>query len=106
MGIVLILILVVIALFLVGGFVIGFALDLLWLAIVGLVIGALARVVLPGVQETGIFGTILAGIGGSLLGGILGDILGVGWFLTFLIAVAIAAGLVALLSSTRRTATI
>jgi uncharacterized membrane protein YeaQ/YmgE (transglycosylase-associated protein family) len=106
MGIVLILLLAVIVLFLVGGFVIGFVLELLWLALAGLVIGALARLVLPGEQTTGVLGTILAGIGGSLLGGIFGDALDAGWFVTFLIAVAVAAGLIALLSSTRRTATI
>ena len=106
MGIVLILLLAVIVLFLVGGFVIGFALELLWLALVGLLIGALARLVLPGEQQTGLLGTILAGVGGSLLGGIIGDAIGVGWIVTFLIAIAVAAGLIALLSSTRRTATI
>ena len=105
MSIVLILLIAVIVLFVAGGFVIGFALDLLWLAIVGLVIGALARLVLPGIQNAGILVTILAGIGGSLLGGIIGDAIDAGWFVTFLLAVAIAAGIVALIGSSRRPST-
>lgn len=45
---------------------------LFWLALAGLLIGGLARLVLPGREAIGIFGTILAGIAGSFVGGILG----------------------------------
>jgi uncharacterized membrane protein YeaQ/YmgE (transglycosylase-associated protein family) len=42
------------------------------LAIFGLIIGGLARLVLPGPESIGVLGTILAGVGGSLLGGLVG----------------------------------
>lgn len=40
------------------------------LAITGLIIGGLARLVLPGREAIGMFGTILAGLAGSLVGAI------------------------------------
>ena len=48
---------------------------ILVLAVFGLVIGGLARLVLPGRESIGVVGTVLAGLGGSLLGGIIGRIL-------------------------------
>jgi uncharacterized membrane protein YeaQ/YmgE (transglycosylase-associated protein family) len=54
-----------------------------WLAIIigaliaGLVIGPLARLVMPGRQDIGILGTIVAGAIGALIGGIA-QLLGVG----------------------------
>jgi uncharacterized membrane protein YeaQ/YmgE (transglycosylase-associated protein family) len=41
------------------------------LAIEGLVVGALARLALPGPDPMGIFATILLGLGGSFLGGLI-----------------------------------
>ncbi len=41
----------------------------------GLVIGALARLALPGPDPMGILATIGLGLGGSLIGGILGEVL-------------------------------
>jgi uncharacterized membrane protein YeaQ/YmgE (transglycosylase-associated protein family) len=41
----------------------------------GLVIGALARLALPGPDPMGIIATIGLGLGGSLIGGILGEVL-------------------------------
>jgi uncharacterized membrane protein YeaQ/YmgE (transglycosylase-associated protein family) len=46
--------------------------------IVGLIVGALARFVLPGEQKMGWIMTILLGIGGSLLAGFIGQALG--WY--------------------------
>lgn len=46
--------------------------------IVGLVVGALARFVLPGEQKMGWIMTCLLGIGGSLLAGFVGQALG--WY--------------------------
>ena len=62
---------------------------LFWLALTGLLIGGLARLVLPGREAIGIFGTILAGIAGSFVGGIVGRWLfgGVGGWLGLLLAV-------------------
>lgn len=50
-------------------------LFLLWLAVIGLVVGAIARLLLPGRETIGVLGTILAGIGGSFLGGLVGWLL-------------------------------
>jgi uncharacterized membrane protein YeaQ/YmgE (transglycosylase-associated protein family) len=41
----------------------------LWLALTGLVIGLIARAILPGVESMGLIGTMIIGILGSLLGG-------------------------------------
>ena len=45
---------------------------------VGLIVGALARLLLPGKQAMGWIMTILLGIGGSLLAGYVGQALG--WY--------------------------
>ena len=64
--------------------------------VVGLVIGALARFVMPGEQKMGWIMTILLGIGGSLLAGFVGQALGwytvgepAGWIMSVLGAVAL-----------------
>ena len=44
---------------------------LIWLAIVGLVVGAVARALVPGPDAMGILGTICLGIAGSFVGGLL-----------------------------------
>ena len=76
----------------------------LWLllsaALVGAIIGGLARLVLPGRQQIGIFSTVVVGWIGSLVGSLLGrHVFHVGWLLTVLCEVAIAAVLVAIASS-------
>jgi uncharacterized membrane protein YeaQ/YmgE (transglycosylase-associated protein family) len=50
--------------------------HLLWMAIVGLVVGAIARFILPGEQKMGWILTGLLGIGGSLVAGYVGQALG------------------------------
>ena len=103
MGTALIILLIVIVLLLVGGAILGLALKLLWFVLVGLLIGAIARLFLPGRQEIGYLATTLAGIAGSLLGAIIADILDTGGVVQFLIAIACAAGVVAIVE--RRTST-
>jgi uncharacterized membrane protein YeaQ/YmgE (transglycosylase-associated protein family) len=49
----------------------GLLLYLIITAIMGLFIGALARLALPGPDPMSLFQTMLVGIGGSLLGGIV-----------------------------------
>ncbi len=63
---------------------------LLSLALTGLIIGGLARLVLPGREAIGIFGTILAGIAGSFVGGIVARLLfgTVSWWVALALAVA------------------
>ena len=48
--------------------------------VVGLIVGALARFLLPGDQKMGWIMTCLLGIGGSLLAGFVGQ--GLGWYRT------------------------
>ena len=48
---------------------------LLFLALWGLVVGALARLALPGPDPMGIFATIGLGLAGSFLGGLLAGLL-------------------------------
>jgi uncharacterized membrane protein YeaQ/YmgE (transglycosylase-associated protein family) len=53
-------------------------LHFLWEAIIGLIVGALAKLLMPGKDPGGIFITMLIGIAGSLLAGFLGRALG--WY--------------------------
>src|SRR5215208_4089756 len=99
---VLILLLIVVLVIILGIAVLGLVFKLLWLALIGLVIGALARAILPGRQEIGLLMTALCGIGGSLLGGIVADALDLGRILTFVAAVAVAAALIAFFGGRRR----
>jgi uncharacterized membrane protein YeaQ/YmgE (transglycosylase-associated protein family) len=50
-------------------------LYLIGLALFGLVVGAIARFLLPGRDPMGCLGTILVGIAGSFVGGLLGSLL-------------------------------
>ena len=67
-----------------------------YLALVGLVVGAVARFVLPGEQKMGWLMTGLLGIAGSLVAGFIGQALGwyqpgqgAGWIASVLGAVAL-----------------
>ncbi|HWJ64643.1 MAG TPA: hypothetical protein VNS19_21900 [Acidimicrobiales bacterium] len=44
----------------------------------GLVVGALARLVLPGRQHLGLLATLLIGLAGSIVGGVVANALGTG----------------------------
>ena len=57
---------------------------LIWLAVVGLIVGGLARLAVPGPDPMPWWATILLGVGGTWLGGILSSIfLGAGPGLLF-----------------------
>ena len=45
--------------------------SIIWMILVGLIAGALAKLIMPGRDPGGIIVTILLGIAGSLLGGFL-----------------------------------
>jgi uncharacterized membrane protein YeaQ/YmgE (transglycosylase-associated protein family) len=49
---------------------------LLFLALVGLVVGALARIAVPGPDPMSIWATIALGIVGSIIGGVIARLLG------------------------------
>ena len=85
-----------------GVAIIGFALKLLWWAVIGLVIGALARLVLPGEQAIGWLGTIGSGIAGAIVGGIIAHAFDWGGIGPFLIALGVGTALIAILSGSRR----
>ncbi|HSV64695.1 MAG TPA: GlsB/YeaQ/YmgE family stress response membrane protein [Mycobacteriales bacterium] len=48
---------------------------IIWLLIIGLIAGALARLLVPGRDPMGILGTIVLGVVGSLVGGFLGNLI-------------------------------
>jgi uncharacterized membrane protein YeaQ/YmgE (transglycosylase-associated protein family) len=52
--------------------------HILWMLIIGLVAGALAKLIMPGKDPGGILVTLLLGLGGSFLAGYLGR--AVGWY--------------------------
>lgn len=69
-------------------------LHLLWMAIFGLIVGALAKLVMPGKDPGGIWITMLLGLAGSLVAGFLLRLVGwyqegqaAGWIASFLGAV-------------------
>jgi uncharacterized membrane protein YeaQ/YmgE (transglycosylase-associated protein family) len=97
--VVVVLIVVILALLLAGSLV-GLAFELFWLAVTGLIVGGLGRLVLPGRHQVGLLTTALVGIAASLLGGILADLFDAGWLVKFLVAVALAAVGITLLSGT------
>lgn len=53
-------------------------LNFLWMCLIGLVAGALAKLIMPGKDPGGIIVTILLGIAGSLVAGFLGRTMG--WY--------------------------
>ena len=52
--------------------------HILWMILVGLVAGALAKLIMPGKDPGGIIVTILLGIAGSVIAGLIGR--AVGWY--------------------------
>lgn len=70
-----------------------------WL-IIGLVIGGLAHLLVPGRQRIGILLTLLFGVVGALIGGfVTAAIIGAGHFIiTFIVSVVVAALLIAVVT--------
>jgi uncharacterized membrane protein YeaQ/YmgE (transglycosylase-associated protein family) len=52
--------------------------QIVWWLLIGLVAGALARLLVPGRDPMGWGGTLVLGLVGSLVGGFLGDLIGGG----------------------------
>ena len=50
-------------------------LHLIWSAIVGLIVGLIARALLPGADHMGLIATMLVGVAGSVVGGLIGNLL-------------------------------
>ncbi len=69
--------------------------QILGLLVIGLIIGALARLLKPGRQRLGLLGTLALGVVGALIGGVIASLLGTGniWeldFVGFVVAVIAA----------------
>src|SRR5262245_49519175 len=56
----------------------GGSMSFLWMLVVGLVVGAIAKLFMPGRDPGGIIVTMLLGIAGALVAGFLGR--AVGWY--------------------------
>lgn len=52
--------------------------SILYFLIMGLIVGALARLIKPGRQNLGIIGTIVLGVLGAVIGGLVASLLGTG----------------------------
>ena len=50
-------------------------LSFIWWLIIGLIAGALARLIMPGKDPMGVLATILLGIVGSIIGGLIGGLI-------------------------------
>jgi uncharacterized membrane protein YeaQ/YmgE (transglycosylase-associated protein family) len=79
----------------------GLVSAIISLLIVGLVVGALGRLVVPGRNPIGLGATVVVGVIGSLAGAVIGGLFGLG-LLTIIVEVAISALLVAAVSSRQR----
>ena len=72
--------------------------SLIWMIIVGFIVGALARWLYPGVIPMGFWATVIVGVIGSLVGGVIGGLLfrsrdgrfhPAGWVLSIIGALAV-----------------
>ena len=52
--------------------------QILGLIVIGLVIGAIARLIKPGRQKLGLLWTLLLGLAGSVIGGTIANLIGTG----------------------------
>lgn len=99
------LMLIVIGLIIVGGWALGLILSLVWWVLIGAVIGFLGRAIIPDDKRPGLLPTALSGIAGSLLGGVLANAFDVGRILEFGIAVLVAAVIIMVFTTGRKSAT-
>jgi uncharacterized membrane protein YeaQ/YmgE (transglycosylase-associated protein family) len=73
--------------------------QVLGLIVIGIVIGVIARLVLPGRQRIGAWFTVLLGVAGALVGGLVASALGTGGifelnFLGTIVGIVAAVGLI------------
>jgi uncharacterized membrane protein YeaQ/YmgE (transglycosylase-associated protein family) len=79
------------------GAIVGGTIGLLIVAVIGLVIGVVAKLLMPGKDPGGWFMTILLGIGGSWVGGFIATALGISSQLPVFIAAVVGAMLLLLI---------
>jgi uncharacterized membrane protein YeaQ/YmgE (transglycosylase-associated protein family) len=51
-------------------------LQLIWMLFIGLIVGALAKLIMPGRDPGGIFVTMMLGVAGALVAGLIGRLIG------------------------------
>lgn len=76
--------------------------TIIWFIIIGAIVGALARLIVPGPNPMGIILTILIGIAGAVVGGVIANALGAGSIIAFILSIVVAAVVVALVSGRGR----
>jgi uncharacterized membrane protein YeaQ/YmgE (transglycosylase-associated protein family) len=54
------------------------SMSLIWFCIFGLIVGAIAKLIMPGKDPGGIFVTAIIGMVGSMVGSLIGDFLRIG----------------------------
>jgi uncharacterized membrane protein YeaQ/YmgE (transglycosylase-associated protein family) len=101
-GVVFFLLLAIVVLAIIGSTLLGIVLHVVWWAIVGLVVGILARLVLTDARDISWLQTILFGIAGALLGGVLASAFDLNWFIEAILAVLLAAVLIFAFGSANR----
>ena len=80
--------------------------EIIGFIVFGLVVGAIARIIVPGRQRLGIGATLLLGVAGSIIGGVIASALGTGDMFELniigsIIAIVAAALLIALVDGPR-----
>ncbi|HEU5034463.1 MAG TPA: GlsB/YeaQ/YmgE family stress response membrane protein [Mycobacteriales bacterium] len=71
-------------------------------AIVGVIVGALGRLVVPGHNPIGFLATIVCGLAGALIGAAIAGAIGGGWLVRVLLQIGVAAAGVAGWEATHR----
>jgi uncharacterized membrane protein YeaQ/YmgE (transglycosylase-associated protein family) len=51
--------------------------GLIWILLIGLIVGAVAKLIMPGHDPGGIFVTMMLGVAGSFVGRVIGKLLGI-----------------------------
>jgi uncharacterized membrane protein YeaQ/YmgE (transglycosylase-associated protein family) len=74
--------------------IIGYLISLI---IVGVIIGGLGRLIVPGPNPIGLPATVAIGVAGAFFGGLVGGLIGLG-VVSIVLEVAVSAGLVYLVS--------
>jgi uncharacterized membrane protein YeaQ/YmgE (transglycosylase-associated protein family) len=83
----------------------GWIAYIISLIVTGLIVGALARLIVPGPNPMSILATIGVGIVGALVGGLIAGLVGAGWLIAIILEVAAAALLVYFISGRSRART-
>lgn len=73
--------------------------DLLIVIVIGAVVGALARLVMPGRQGIGMLMTIIVGIIGAVIGNYIGEAISPDGTMHWILAVVVSVGLLVVMSA-------